>query len=442
MGENITEKKTARPAEGIKARLQRAQSQMGRSPGSEESGALSATPVGISSKAKKLHKALGGEIVTSAAGEYLLIKKHYSTDYTHGRISFETVVTTEYTLSQFANATDDVALSLPELLFFDTETTGLSGAGAVPFLIGFGCFVGDGFETRQYIIPDLADEAAMLEDVFAEFNTERTLVSYNGKAFDKPLIEDRFIIHRVAKEAPHKEHVDLLHAARALFKRRLGDCSLGNIEEHALGYCRDEDIPGYLVPSVYLDWLHNDEAGRLADVIAHNRQDIVSLAALMAVIAESFNNAGSTLSSPLDAYSLMQVCEKRRKRRMAVKIGKERESEFSRLNNPEIEFRRSLVFKRAGEFDSAVAIWERLAKSADNRVESRRPAQRARLELAKWFEHRCKNYEQALILTKAGLRFTLKRHSPVDDWPKRKRRLQRRLQKRLQRRTITVSQTK
>ncbi len=438
MNKSATEKKIAHPATDIKARLQRAQSQMGHAPGSVKAGASSGAPVEISSKAKKLHKTLGGEIVTSRAGEYLLIRRFYDADYIHGRISFKSVSATEYRLSYFANTGEDEKLSLPGLLFFDTETTGLSGAGAVPFLIGFGCFVNGGFETRQYIIPDLADEAAMLEDVFVEFNTERTLVSYNGKAFDKPLIEDRFIIHRIAREAPYKEHIDLLHPSRALFKRRLGDCSLGNVEEHALGYCRDEDIPGYLVPSVYLDWIHNDEAGQLADVIAHNRQDIVSLAALMSVIAESFNSAGTTLSSPLDAYSLMRVCEKRHKREMAVRIGRDREGEFSRLNNPEIEFRRSMIFKRAGEFDSAVAIWERLAKSADNHVESRRPAQRARLELAKWFEHRCQNYEQALILTKAGLRFTLKRHSPVDDWPKRKRRLQ----KRLQRQSSAQSQTK
>jgi len=426
---SATKKRVTQSAPDMKARLQRAQSQMGAFPGSGNVGASRVTGARISSKAKKLQRVLGGEIVRRSAGEYLLLKESYDADYLHGAVSFKSALSAEYRLGYFANVVEDRTLALSELLFFDTETTGLSGTGAVPFLIGFGCFIENGFETRQYIIPDLADEAAMLEDVFAEFGAERTLVSYNGKAFDKPLLQDRFILHRITRDTPYKEHIDLLHPTRALFKRRLGDCSLGNIEEHALGYSRNEDIPGYLVPSVYLDWLHNDEAGRLADVIAHNRQDIVSLAALMSVIAESFNSCGATLSSSLDAYSLMQVCDKRRKREMAVRIGTEREGEFARLDNPELEYRRSLIFKRAGDFASAAPIWERLTALPENREHVRRFAQLARLELAKWYEHHCRDYGQALALTTNGMRFSLKRQRPVDDWRKRKRRLERRLQR-------------
>ncbi len=423
----------------VKDRLRRMQSQLGRAaPASASQStkssrslpASSSSPIAISKKAKKLQQALGGKIISSQAGEYIFLKQFYDSDYIHGQIAFGTLADTNYQLSHFSKTDENAKLSPANCLFFDTETTGLSGAGAVPFLIGFGMFVAGGFETRQYIIPDFADEAAMLENVFTEFSDKRILVSYNGKSFDKPLIEDRLIIHRIARAVPFDEHIDLLHTSRSLFKRRLGNCSLGNIEEHVLGYTRDDDIPGYLVPSVYLDWIHNDAAAQLKEVIEHNRQDIVSLAALVSVISESFESAGETLSSPLDAFSLMQVCERRRKselRKLALQIGLDRKHEFVALGNPEIEFRRSMIFKRAGEFDSAVEIWRRLEADKSQHREMQRPSQLARLELAKWFEHRCQDYPQALRLTESGLRFKLKQSRPLDDWDKRRKRLQRRL---------------
>jgi uncharacterized protein len=425
MNKRETDKSMKQPSAEMKERLQRMQAQRGRA-----GSANSPAKIKISGKAEKLHRALGGEIVSSQAGEYLCLKHFYGSDYIHGRVAFRGLAKTAYKLSHFSGSGADAKLTAKEFLFFDTETTGLSGAGAVPFLIGFGMFVSGGFETRQYIIPDFADEQAMLEDIFAEFSPERTLVSYNGKSFDKPLIEDRLIIHRIARSVPFRHHLDLLHTSRSLFKRRLGDCSLGNIEQHALGYARDDDIPGYLVPAVYLDWIHNDEVGQLSEVIAHNRQDIVSLAALVSVISESFESAGATLSSSLDAYSLMQVCEKRRKgqlRELALRIGRERERDFVELGNPEIEFRRSMIFKRAGKFDSAVEIWRRLATGDNRRSDMRRPSQQARLELAKWYEHRCKDYRQALQLTESGLRFELKQSQSLDDWNKRRQRLRRRI---------------
>ncbi len=428
---------TKSSAEDTKARLKRAQAQLGRSHtalSSAKTSTESKSKTTVSKKAEKLRRALGGEIVSSSSGEYLCLKQHYDHDYIHGSIKFKSLQKTTYLLSHFSAAGEDIEVRPNDFLFFDTETTGLSGAGAVPFLIGFGFFVSGGFETRQYIIPDFADEAAMLEDIFAEFSEKRILVSYNGKSFDKPLIEDRLIIHRIAREIPFRHHIDLLHPSRSLFKRRLGDCSLGNIERHALGYERGDDIPGYLVPSVYLDWIHTDETSQLADVISHNRKDIVSLAALVAVISESFTSASSTLQSPLDAYSLMRICEKRKAgglRDLAVKIGKERDDEFTKLGDSEIEFQRAMVFKRAGDFDKAVGIWRRLESSDCFQPKNRRPSQAARLELAKWYEHRCKDYQNALALTESGLRFNLNHaltpKTKTDNWDKRRLRLKKRI---------------
>ncbi len=426
----------------IKARLRRAQSQLGVT--NRDSTSPSASPkVAVSKKAEKLRQALGGEIISSPAGEYIYLKQFYDQDYIHGQVKFRSLTDTTYRLSHFSAAAEDTVVTPDSFLFFDTETTGLSGAGAVPFLIGFGSFVAGGFETQQYIIPDFADEAAMLEDIFAKYFAEsaarKTLVSYNGKAFDKPLIEDRLIIHRIARKILFQHHIDLLHTARSLFKRRLGDCSLGNIERHALGYERGKDIPGYLVPAVYLDWIHQDETAQLADVISHNRQDIVSLAALIAVISESFISAGSTLTSTLDAYSLMRLCEKRRRsglQTLAVTISREREEEFRKLGDPEVEFQRAMVFKRAGDFESAVKIWRRLeACGKPDQVflhqELLRPSQAARLELAKWYEHRCKDFHLALSLAKSGSRSSVNRStSPIDkiaNWDQRCLRLQRRI---------------
>lgn len=413
----------------IKARLRRSFRQTRLMAGANKSGpkALksdhSLRTAGPSARAQKLQAAVGGKIVVDSSGEYLLIKTAHDASYRHGKVSLKSAINARYSLSHVITGADQGSLDARRLLFYDTETTGLSGAGALAFLAGVGSFTARGFETRQYLMPDFADEAAMLEALLAEFSEQTVIVTYNGKAFDLPLTTDRMILNRVARSVPHAHHLDLLHTVRSLFKRRIGSCSLGNVENEIFEYRRENDIPGHLVPAVYFAWAHEDKTDDLAGALDHNRQDIVSLALLLSELSGIHNSAGQALVEPLDVYSYMRRMESSGQRVTACALGHARRKELDQIGSAEIDFRRSMIFKRAGEYSAAISLWETL-ESAPGQI-----SQLARLELAKWHEHKSKDLPRALALSEKALS-----HCPGPEqvaWRRRQARLKKRLRKRL-----------
>ena len=214
---------------------------------------------------------MGGELITNHAGAYVLVKKLYPFHYSHGNICLNEISLDDLPLAAFTPLTEEGIIHQKQLIFIDTETTGLGGSGVVPFLVGVGSLVENGFELRQYLLPDYSDESAMLEDISELFKSSISLVSYNGAAFDIPLLKDRLVINRTAKDIEHCHHIDLLHSSRRLFKRRLKDCRLINIETEILGFSRTDDTPGYLVPSIYFEWLSSENLDLMLSVLEHNR---------------------------------------------------------------------------------------------------------------------------------------------------------------------------
>lgn len=377
-----------------------------------------------SERARKLQAAVGGEIIANDSGEYLLIRRTHSAGYRHGQVSLKNALGAKYCLSHAIKGAEAESVASRNLLFFDTETTGLSGAGALAFLAGVGSFTSGGFETRQYLIPDFGDETAMLEALLAEFGENTVIVSYNGRAFDIPLTTDRMILNRVSRKVPHAHHLDLLFTARSLFKRRIGSCSLGNVESEIFGYQREDDIPGYLVPAAYFDWVHEEKTDDLRSAIDHNRQDIVSLALLLATFGEIHDSQGEALVEPMDVYSYMRRLESSGQRRKASAVGHDRRNELDRIGSAEVDFGRSMIFKRNSESVAALSLWENLETGSD------RIAQLARLELAKWHEHKSKDLLRALALADKGLQRCSAGRSPErEDWRRRQARLRRRLKK-------------
>lgn len=189
---------------------------------------------------------------------------------------------------------------LSRVLFLDTETTGLSGgAGTVAFEIGIGFFEPRGMVIRQYVMRDYAEEAAMLEeiaDLFARFDT---VVSFNGKSFDLPLLESRMVMNRIRLPITQMPHLDLLHAARRVYKLRLKRCNLASLEEAVLGQTRCDDLPGAQVPQRYFDYVKTHEFALLEDVLRHNLDDVKSLASLTGHLCAVFRSP-QTLAHPED----------------------------------------------------------------------------------------------------------------------------------------------
>jgi uncharacterized protein YprB with RNaseH-like and TPR domain len=300
-----------------------------------------------------------------------------------------TDISSRIALSSFSADEAEGRATLRDLLFFDLETTGLGGAGAVAFLSGCGSVTSEGFEVRQYLLPDYDDEAAVLEQLLEELTDSRTIVSYNGAAFDLNLIRDRMIINRVAREVPHSGHIDLLHSARRLFKRRLGDCTLTNIEREIFGFFREDDIPGYLIPSVYFDWLSSEDLTAMESVLEHNRLDILALYFLLQKVAGIFDSEGSDLDHVQDIYSLSRVYGRRRKLDKVTGMYERMDLEALEPLDEDILWYHSLAFKRSGDWDRAVQLWQSLSDSDS------REGYFANIELAKYFEHRVKDIAQA-----------------------------------------------
>ncbi len=170
-----------------------------------------------------------------------------------------------------------------DAVFLDIETTGTAGGtGTYAFLIGLG-FVEQGyFQIRQFFLHDLSQEAAYLHEI-AEFCSRfRFLITYNGKCFDSQILRNRYLMHRREDPLTGKQHIDMLFIARRLWKRRLQECELTNLERNILNFHRTEDIPAYLIPGAYTDYLRYANASMIQKVLEHNRWDILSLAVLTA----------------------------------------------------------------------------------------------------------------------------------------------------------------
>lgn len=184
------------------------------------------------------------------------------------------------------------------LLCLDTETTGLAtAAGTLAFLVGLGWWEGSRFRQVQLLLPDHADEPALLAELAARIPRGSWLVTYNGRGFDWPLLVARF---RMAGWNPplHDGHLDLLPLVRRVFRHRMTDARLASVEAELLGVRRHGDIPGWEIPGRYLDYLRFGEPGPLVDVVRHNDEDVRSLGRLLVHVDRGYADPGRWSEAP------------------------------------------------------------------------------------------------------------------------------------------------
>jgi hypothetical protein len=197
-------------------------------------------------------------------------------------------------------------------VFFDLETTGLSGgAGTCAFLVGCGAFDdGGGFVTRQFVLLGHADERPLLKMVGAELTQAGALVTFNGKSFDAPLIETRYLFHRLEWTGGELPHLDVLHPARRFWgDGRAGEtpCSLQALEHVVLGVRRTADVPGSEIPSRYFHFVRTGDARPLVAVLEHNRRDLLSLAGLTARLLDLVRRGPEASRHAREAVALGRV---------------------------------------------------------------------------------------------------------------------------------------
>ncbi|MGB7625119.1 MAG: ribonuclease H-like domain-containing protein, partial [Candidatus Acidiferrum sp.] len=262
---------------------------------------------------------LGAGVAKNYFGEHLAIRNWFSTP----EFSEPSAVALEL-LSRSRDAAlsrrTRAALEDPaRWLFLDTETTGLAGGtGTYPFLVGVAWWDAGGLQVEQFFLRDFSEEHSLLHELAAHLAERPVLVTFNGKSFDWPLLENRFIMTRSISTPQLAAHLDLLHPARALWKLRLGSVRLVELERRVLdaarlGWHREDDVASALIPQFYFDYLRGGPSEPLAGVVRHNQMDLRGLAALFgkinAMLASQENDRGGIDS--LDLFGLSRFLERR-----------------------------------------------------------------------------------------------------------------------------------
>jgi uncharacterized protein len=252
-------------------------------------------------------------------------------------------------------------------VFFDLETTGLSGgAGTHAFLVGCASFDEDGgFTMRQYVLVQFADERPLLTAVAAEFGRAGALVSFNGKSFDAPVLETRYLFHRLEWIGARLPHMDVLHPARRFWKE--DECSLIALEHQVLGAQREGDVPGCEIPDRYFQFVRTGDAQPLAAVLEHNRLDLLSLAGLTARLLDLIRGGPDHADDAREALALGHVYARGRDELRAVGAY-ERAATLSagarghRAAPIKIDALRALAltYRRARRYDDAAKCWTAL----------------------------------------------------------------------------------
>ena len=279
---------------------------------------------------------LGGSVSTAATGAVIVVDRFYEASSLHGRTSIgeiaDVLLEGEQALAVLTStgpsrdllaragalARSESASPSEPLWFLDLETTGLAGgAGTQAFLVGCARLDAGGFRVRQFLLPGYEHERALLAQVSAWASAQGAIVTFNGKSFDVPLIETRYLFHRQRFPLEGRAHVDMLHPARRLWRARgewegssEASCSLGTLEKLLAGVHRVGDVPGFEIPSRYFQFVRDGDARRLEAVLEHNRLDLVSLALVMARALTLVERGPAAAQSAYECFGLARIYDR------------------------------------------------------------------------------------------------------------------------------------
>jgi len=343
-------------------------------------------------------------------GQVFCHEEIYHQDYQHGMKPLwpsEPITT----LCQWAKAGPYTLDNLQDFIFLDTETSGLAGGtGTYAFEVGVGRFTEEGFKLAQFFMRHPGEEPALLAGLSEFIDGMQAVVTYNGKAFDIPLLNTRYTMMGMTSPFEAIDHFDLLPLARRLWRIRLESRTLGNVESQILGVKRgDEEVPGYLIPEMYFEYLKTGDARPLAGIFYHNAVDILSLAGLfshMAFLLHAPNAKNITFGE--DVVALARFFESMGDIPQAEVLYQEALS----AHLPEDLYwdtleRFSFLLKRKEDWESAIKLWE---IAAENHVLY------AFEELAKAYEHRIKDLSKAKEWVLKAKNALEKRHIPAYEY--------------------------
>ncbi|MBN1814636.1 MAG: ribonuclease H-like domain-containing protein [Anaerolineae bacterium] len=352
-----------------------------------------------------------GRFLTTSHGQCFVAEGTHPPDHRHGDLPLSAFLgLLPEVIAQVGQDDALASADLRRICFLDTETTGLSGgAGTMAFVVGLGFFTNfaDDFCVHQYFLRDPGDEPAMVEGLAELLSEFEAIVSFNGRAFDVPIIENRFVLARTPPPTASLPHLDLLLPARRLWRHQLPSCRLGVIEQEVLGVLREQDdVPSGEIPTLYRDYLRTGDAREMQRVLYHNAVDILSLVTLAVKLCQAFADPWEKEKlSGAEFYGLgrwyakeKQLEETERAYRAALA-----QADLSPDLREKTLCDLAYLLKRAGRKDEASAYWQQLALEATDDT-------LAHVELAKYFEWDVGDLSLAAGWTRAALML-------VESWP-------------------------
>ncbi|MGR6858619.1 ribonuclease H-like domain-containing protein [Bacillus halotolerans] len=326
--------------------------------------------------------------------EYCLIRDvEYPLSHRHGHYCFSELdeVIALWNKSSLSHTLSAKGYENNSLFFFDTETTGLGGgAGNTIFLLGHARVYKDRVVIKQHLLPKPGNEVALYQSFLSEVDIT-SLVTYNGKAFDWPQVKTRhtLIRDRVPK-LPEFGHFDLLHGARRLWKHKMERVSLGSVEKEELGVHRKEDTPGYLAPMLYFHFIKAQEPDLLKGVLHHNEMDVLSLISLYIHMSKKILSASDMPKEHDEAYAMAKWFMAHKETGQAVnQLERLKEKSFENKDRALLDL--SMLYKKQNRLEDAVPLWEKLSQSQHQKCRYT-----SAIELAKYFEHKKKEFGKAL----------------------------------------------
>lgn len=301
------------------------------------------------------------------------------------------------TLTMMLGEAPKQSIAPRDLLFLDTETTGLSrGVGTLAFLCGTGYVQGEHFVVDQRLMRDYDEEPFVLQHVHDLLASFPVLVTFNGAAFDIPLLLNRFVMNRIKPPQSMPLHIDLLHVARRVYKLRLQRCSLSRLESEVFGTTRDNDLPGAMVPERFFRFLQTREEALLTDILVHNRQDVLSMARLLMELA-TLHEQPLIAQHHEEIYSLGRVFEKR------GEGGRARQC-YRAVHNSHLgdlaAIRMAETYRRDKNPAHAAAVYERLLAAG-------RATPQVYIALSRLYEFRLKQPKRALEIAHKGMLYCI-----------------------------------
>ncbi len=345
-----------------------------------------------------------GEVIETDYGPVWVERVEYASTHQQGRYRLGDVAS----LSQKALALLGTADLGAHPAFLDTETTGLArGTGTLAFLIGVGIWEDTKLALHLIFLRDPGEEPAVLHYLADSLSAATGLVTFNGRGFDVPLLENRFILNRIVPNWTALPHLDLLSPARTLWREHLPSRRLGVLETEILDIVRTgEDIPAWMIPDLYRQFLRDGDTPEvqyaMTRIFYHNRIDVLSLVTLLVHMARLVDTPEHIGPEATEWIGLGRLYDRNGhadtalaawERAVSGDDGEELDAEVA----ARVWKRIGLYHKRQENWAAALHTWERWIQQIPWAIDPL-------VEKAKYYEWKAHDLAQALKETERALR--------------------------------------